>query len=117
MSNAWLAKAFGVKRRPTFTQCRVGRRGRLAHFLFGITLMEPSFSSNAARTSSTLLHPASRRALMTSWRVSLARSKVCEKSLPSWIRTSGPSFDQSFQFFASISEEPNDPVDHDQGHR
>ena len=27
-----------------------------------------------------------------------------------------PSFDQSFQLFASISEEPNDPVDPDQGH-
>src|SRR6266478_8873160 len=27
-----------------------------------------------------------------------------------------PSFDQSFQPFASISEEPNDPVDPDQGH-
>ena len=26
-----------------------------------------------------------------------------------------PSFDQSFQLFASVSEEPNDPVDPDQG--
>src|SRR5438874_13727800 len=113
ISNACLAKAFGVKRRPTCTQWRVGRRGRRAHFLFGITLMEPSFSSNAARTSSTLLHPASRRVLMTSWRVCLARSYVCEIILPSWIRTSGPSFDQSFQFFASIIAELNDPVDPD----
>src|SRR5260370_41769132 len=27
-----------------------------------------------------------------------------------------PAFDQSFQLFASISQDPNDPVDSDQGH-
>src|SRR6266404_8601477 len=59
------------------------------HLLLGMTLIEPSFSSSAARTSSMLAHPASRRAVITSWRVSLARSKVCWKSLPSRMSTSG----------------------------